>query len=378
MTWRTGTLDSFITLKRGYDLPSRLRVEGDVPIVSSSGVSGWHNEVKTKGPGVVTGRYGTLGQVFYMEEDFWPLNTSLYVRDFKGNDPQFVAYLLQTLQLEKWGATAAVPGLNRNVLHRIEVKAPPPEAQREIVGVLSAYDDLIANNRQRIERLEEAARLLYQEWFVRLRFPGHETASVENGVPEGWKQANLSSLVTTQYGYTESAQTDPVGPRFLRGMDINKTSYINWASVPYCPIEPSDFRKFALVKGDLLLIRMADPGKCAIIETEAEEAVFASYLVRVRLKADLITPYYTFFALDAPHYQAYMSGAATGSTRKSASAKLLVDYDILIPPKEVLKAFDDLVVPIREQITVLLKQNGRLAEARDILLPRLMSGEITP
>jgi type I restriction enzyme S subunit len=95
--WRSGKLGEFIELKRGYDLPKAKRISGAVPLVSSSGVSDFLAEAMVKGPGVITGRYGTIGQVYFVEQDFWPLNTTLYVRDFKGNDPKFVHYFLKTV-----------------------------------------------------------------------------------------------------------------------------------------------------------------------------------------------------------------------------------------------------------------------------------------
>ena len=99
--WRETTLGDVIELKRGYDLPKRQRVPGPVPLVSSSGISDHHTEAKVKGPGVVIGRYGTLGQVYYIQDDFWPLNTTLYFRDFKGNDPRFISYFLQGLDFSR-------------------------------------------------------------------------------------------------------------------------------------------------------------------------------------------------------------------------------------------------------------------------------------
>ena len=95
--WQEASLGEVIELKRGYDLPQRKRIPGSVPLVSSSGVTYYHAEAKVRGPGVVTGRYGTLGEVFFVPSDFWPLNTTLYVRDFKGNDPRFVSYFLRGL-----------------------------------------------------------------------------------------------------------------------------------------------------------------------------------------------------------------------------------------------------------------------------------------
>ncbi len=165
----------FSDSKRGHDLPSDLRVEGPIPVVSSSGITGYHNEAKAKAPGVVTGRYGTIGEVFFLDQDYWPLNTALYVVDFKGNNPRFTAYFLRSILSNYQSEKAAVPGVDRNVLHQLKVKVPDPTTQDAIVELLSSYDDLTENNRRRIALLEESARLLYQEWFVRLRFPATNT-----------------------------------------------------------------------------------------------------------------------------------------------------------------------------------------------------------
>lgn len=124
-TWTNCPLGDVLTLKRGYDLPKRKRVSGQYPIVSSSGVSDFHNKAKVKGPGVVTGRYGTLGEVFYIASDFWPFNTSLYVQDFKKNNPLFISYFLRTLPLKSQNVAGAVPGVNRNYLHMLPVSKPP-------------------------------------------------------------------------------------------------------------------------------------------------------------------------------------------------------------------------------------------------------------
>src|SRR3972149_3681758 len=168
MKWRTDRLGNVVTLKRGFDLPEAKRIAGDVPIISSSGIFGHHSEKKLDGPGVVTGRYGTLGEVFYVEGPYWPLNTSLYVIDFHGNDPLFISYFLRNHLKGIRSDKAAVPGLNRNDLHERQVKVPDVDIQHRIASTLSAYDDLIENNRRRIELLEQAARQIYKEWFVRL------------------------------------------------------------------------------------------------------------------------------------------------------------------------------------------------------------------
>jgi type I restriction enzyme, S subunit len=114
--WKRTNLGSVITLQRGYDLPQRNRRSGSIPIVSSSGIYDTHNQAQVHGPGVVTGRYGTIGEVFFVKEDFWPLNTTLFVSDFKGNDPLFVSYMLRTIDFASHSGKSGVPGCVRKVL----------------------------------------------------------------------------------------------------------------------------------------------------------------------------------------------------------------------------------------------------------------------
>lgn len=208
MSWTDCELGDVVTLKRGHDLPNDRRIDGDIPVVSSSGITGWHNEARAEPPGVVTGRYGTIGEVFYLDRPYWPLNTALYAIDFHGNDPKFVAYFLRNQLKNYQSEKAAVPGVDRNVLHKIKVRCPDPQAQERIVSILSAYDDLIENNRRRIVLLEQAARLLYREWFVHLRFPGHEAAKIVDGLPEGWSRGVIADLFDTSSGGTPSRKND--------------------------------------------------------------------------------------------------------------------------------------------------------------------------
>ena len=153
-------------MKRGYDLPAASREHGNIPIISSSGPTGFHSKSKVKAPGVVTGRYGTIGQVFFVNQDFWPLNTTLYVRDFMGNDPKFISYFLRGINFLAYSDKAAVPGVNRNDLHEAAVEVPDVAEQERIACVLSALDDKIELNRRMNETLEAMARAVFRDWFV--------------------------------------------------------------------------------------------------------------------------------------------------------------------------------------------------------------------
>ena len=196
--------EDFVTLQRGFDLPKTEMRDGPFPVVGSTSVIGYHNDFKVEPPGVVTGRSGSLGTVQLVREPYWPHNTSLWVRDFKGNDPRFVYYRLQELDLARFNAGAGVPTLNRNHLDSLEVDVPPLPVQLRVAGILSAYDDLIENNQRRIQILETMARALYREWFVEFRFPGHENvprvASSIGDIPEGWEVKKLGDIIELKYG----------------------------------------------------------------------------------------------------------------------------------------------------------------------------------
>jgi type I restriction enzyme S subunit len=152
--WEQKNLGEMLTLKRGYDLPESRRAEGDIPIVSSSGITGFHNEKKAVAPGIVTGRYGTIGEVFFLQQDYWPLNTALYVSDFKGNPPAFLAQLLKHALGGTLSDKAAVPGVNRNVLHRLTVLSP----QKRLIDQFAEFAHLTYQQIHALETTNQRLR----------------------------------------------------------------------------------------------------------------------------------------------------------------------------------------------------------------------------
>lgn len=192
--WRVKRLGSVATLQRGFDLPHRLRKPGIVPIVTSSGIEDFHCEARVKAPGVVTGRYGTIGEVFFVRQEFWPLNTTLYVRDFHENDPLFVSYLLRTIDFHTHSGKSGVPGVNRNDLHEIDVTLPPTKAEQEtIAAALSDADALIESLEQLLAKKRQIKQGTMQQLLTgKKRLPGFETKpgyrQTEVGViPEDWE-----------------------------------------------------------------------------------------------------------------------------------------------------------------------------------------------
>jgi type I restriction enzyme, S subunit len=172
-TWRKLSLGEVITLQRGYDLPHRDRKDGTIPIISSSGSIDTHNEARATGPGVVTGRYGTIGEVFFIAEDFWPLNTTLFVKDFKGNNPLFISFLLRTIDYQSYSGKSGVPGVNRNDLHEISVSLPPLSEQKAIATTLNDIDALITSlDRLIIKKRDIKQATMLQLLTGKTRLPG--------------------------------------------------------------------------------------------------------------------------------------------------------------------------------------------------------------
>ena len=156
-------IQDILVLKRGYDLPESKRINGQYLIYSSNGIAGSHNEYKVKGPAVITGRSGSLGTVQYTENNCWPLNTTLYVSDFKGNNPKYISYLLQMLHLEKYGSGSAVPTLNRNHLDNLEVTFHSLIEQQHIVDIIGSLDDKIESNNKIIEKIDKLGLSKYKK-----------------------------------------------------------------------------------------------------------------------------------------------------------------------------------------------------------------------
>ena len=220
--WREVTLGDVLTLQRGFDLPETERVPGSHPVIASTGPVGTHHAAAVQGPGVVIGRSGSLGGGQFINADFWPLNTTLWVKDFHDNDRRFCYYLLKSLNLADFNAGSGVPTLNRNHIHPLPVRIPPLPEQRAIAHILGTLDDKIELNRRMNATLEEMARALFKSWFVDFEpvrakmdgrwrrgeslpglpaehydlFPHRLVDSALGQIPEGWEVRGLDSIAT--------------------------------------------------------------------------------------------------------------------------------------------------------------------------------------
>lgn len=366
-------LGEVITLKRGYDLPNSKRKHGKYPIVSSSGTTDFHQDYKVKAPGVVTGRYGTIGQVYYVVSDFWPLNTTLFVEDFKNNNPKFINYFLQTLNFQAYAAKSAVPGINRNDLHLADVTIPDIYTQLKISELLSVYDNLIENNTHRIAILEEMAQRLYREWFVHFRFPGHENVKMVDSelgmIPEGWESGYLKGVAQNY--------RKPVNK-------VGRKLYNYYLPIDCLP------RKSFLLKD----VRPIDEAESSLIEFSENDIIMGAMRVYfhkivpapfsglTRSTCFVLRPqkssYFSFLLMMLYQNESieYANTISIGATMPYVTWGSFSNMRIIIPPLSIAEKYNQLVSPIVEKIKGMYFQNTNLRKTRDHLLPRLISGDI--
>lgn len=283
-----------------------------------------------------------------------------------GVDQRYMQYLLEA-QLDKFNLLVldqktTMGHVKVADLKSMRVDVPTLEVQRAIAAVLGALDDKIQSNQEVISSLDE---LFHARW--RALYESEASG----------REASLGDRVKTQYGLTASATEDPSGVKFLRVTDINKSNWIEWSAVPTVPSAVVAGNKYQLRKGDLLVARMADPGKSALYDDESVPAVFASYLVRLSPRS-YEEGLFVFGFLKSKEYADYAAASTTGSVQKNMNAKVIVDTMLRWPSDTALRDFAQEAAPLREALTSLVDENASLVRTRESLLPELLSGRVRP
>jgi type I restriction enzyme S subunit len=398
-SWIETTIGEQATLQRGIDITKAEQRDGRVPVISSGGVSSYHDTAAVKGPGVVLGRKGVVGSVFYVEEDYWPHDTSLWVKDFHGNYSRFVYYFFKSVapQIARMDVGSANPTLNRNHVHPMPIVWPPLAEQKAIADVLGALDDKIELNRRMNATLEAMARALFQSWFVdfdpvRAKLDGRHPAALDPAtaglfpdsfqdspigrIPTGWdaiplydtaqwvngaafksddfcatgegfpviKIAELKDGISVQ---TKWCQRDAGADRIIDTGDL----LYSWSGSPDTSLEA-----FLWSGGRGLLNQHI----FKVISPTAAEKRFVYYLLQ-SLRPVLVET--------ARNKQTTGLGHVTIADMK----RLLVCN----PSKEVLAVFDLKISPIFDKAFTNTLESRTLATLRDALLPKLLSGKIT-
>lgn len=386
--WREVDLGDVIELKRGYDLPSVERRPGSVPIISSSGESGLHCEAKVKGPGVVTGRYGTIGEVFLVESDFWPLNTSLYVRDFKGNDVRFVYYLLKTINWAQYNDKSGVPGINRNHVHEARVRLPEIGEQRAIAHVLGALDEKIKRNRLTNETLEALARAVFKNWFVeygpvlaKIQGRPQPALSAEiadifpagfdaEGVPQGWTIGSLRDLASLN----PESWTKKNSPAEVRYVDLANTKWGAIESTTKYSWNAAPSRAQRVLRPGDTIVGTVRPGNGSYSYVSSDGLTGSTGFAVLRPNS-IDNRELVYLAATSRENIERLAHQADGGAYPAVRPEAVIETALSLPPPRLIAAFSKTVSPMLMTTEQNKLESQTLASMRDLLIPKLLSGE---
>jgi len=374
--------------------------------MGSAGPNGTHSEFKARGPGVVVGRSGaSAGRVHYCPVNYWPHNTCLYVTDFLGNDPRFAYYCLGTLPLAAYNSGSAQPSLNRNFIYTIPVAVPSPREQREISDLLGGIDDRIDLLRQTNVTLEAIAQALFKSWFVDFDpvhakaegrepeamdaataalFPSKFDESKLGPIPKGWQVATISEHVDAERGLSYKGAGLTAADDGLPMHNLN--SVLEGGGYKYTGIKYYNgaYKERHLVEAGDIVVANTEQGHHhrligfpAIVPRRFANGIFSHHLYRVRVKKDSpVAHHWLYYCLMTPAVRDKIIGCSNGSTVNMLKPAGLQIPQMVVPPAKLCRAFDAIVEDLRTKIEDGVDRAETLAQLRDTLLPRLISGKL--
>ena len=362
-------------------------------MIASTGPVDSHNVPMVLGPGVVIGRSGSIGGGQYIREDFWPLNTTLWVKDFKGNDRRFCYYLLKSLDLTNFNAGSGVPTLNRNHIHPLPVRVPPLPEQQAIAHVLGILDDKIELNRRMNRTLEEMDRAIFNDWFVdfgptRAKMEGQEpylppelwdlfpdelVESEMGEIPKGWEAKTLSEFASLNpESWSKSSLPDEI-----EYVDLANTKWGTITSTQHFPRESAPSRARRVLRVGDTIIGTVRPGNGSFslvgIDNLTGSTGFAVLRPIHQQFRELI-----YLAASNPDNIERLSNRADGAAYPAVRSEVVIETNVVAPnaSSHILQCFSELVQPVIDKAEENNASTRTMSAMRNELLPLLMSGEL--
>lgn len=383
--WRLTKLGDEFELVYGKSLPKTKRIEGDYPVYGSGGITGTHNQFLVRGPGIIIGRKGTVGSVYYEQKDYFPIDTTYYVTPSNKYDLKFMYYFLKTQSLDKMNSHSAVPGLNREEVYKKSIMIPDIKEQKAIAEILSSLDDKIELNNAMNETLEEMAQALFKRWFVDFEFPnekgqpykssGGEMVESELGmIPKGWDIITIKEFGEVITGKTPSTKVkDNYGDKypFITIPDMHNNIFVLNTERYLSQLGNNTQPKKLIPSNSLIVSCIATVGLVAINSQDSH----TNQQINALILNDIKKLYYLYFALKGQSQYLNLLGSS-GTTTKNVNKSMFEKIKIINPEQKMISEYHKICKPIFEVILENMKQNNYLKETRDSLLPKLMSGEI--
>jgi len=364
--WETRTLAEFIELQRGFDLPHRTRRPGAYKVLSSGEAHGWHDEWKVTGPGFVVGRATNIGRPTWSNEDFWPLNTTLFAKDFRGNDPRFAYYWFLANDLSAYNSGSVQPMLNRNYIANISIDVPPLAEQRSIAATLSVLDEKIESNERASKLISELASQRFRAVVLENDFSLVPLGALTHVVKgRSYKSAELADSTTALVT--------------LKSIDRNGGYKANGLK-PYI--------------GDYRLAQVVVPGEIVVAQTDLTQgAEVVGRGVRVPASADyetlvasldlaIVRPAedmpieYLLGLLMSDDFHEWCRSRVTGTTVLHLAKDAIPTWPAPLVSPEKQRAYADDVGALYQRLDSLAAETARLIALRDAILPELLAGRI--
>ena len=393
-------LGEILELQRGYDLPSSQQKAGNVLVAGSNGIIGYHNEIRGNHPCITVGRSGSVGKVHYYEQPTWAHNTALFVKDFKGNNPQYLYYFLKNLHLDEMfvKGSSVVPSLDRKVVHSLVVPFHKEVVcQKRIALVLSNIDRKIELNRAINQNLEAMAKQLYDYWFVQFDFPNEEgkpykssggamvwNEKLKREIPKGWKDITLNAFIDKNkggdWGYdTPKDGTIRVG--CIRGADIIK---LNSVPTRHITLKHSDR---LLEDGDIVIeISGGSPvqatGRVAlitkgVIERNEGALVCSNFCQSFSMKKRAYSEYFYYLWRNLYDNDNMFNFEGKTSGIKNFQTDVFLANHWFEAQDQLIEKFHAIISKYHLMIDQNISENNSLIKQRDELLPLLMNGQVS-
>ncbi|TVU80273.1 restriction endonuclease subunit S [Pseudoalteromonas neustonica] len=397
--WSNTNIGDFAPLQRGFDLPNRDRIDGNYPVVYSNGVMNFHNTYQVKGPGVITGRSGTIGKVHYVNEDYWPHNTALWVKQFNNAIPKYVYYLYTYIGFDRFSSGSGVPTLNRNDAHSFAITVPTKkEEQSAIANALSDVDALLTELENLIGKKQAIKTATMQQLLTgKTRLPQFATYTegTDEGKNKGTKPSELGEIpedwgVQTVYELAEGQKslfddgdwieaeyiTDK-GVRLIQTGNIGVGSYQEKANKKY--ISESSFIKLKckeLKQGDLLICRLAEPaGRACIFPDIGEEKIITSVDVTIfRPPVETVNREYLLHYFSTNEWFSSVLEQVGGTTHKRISRGALGRIRVPIPKLAEQTAIATILSDMDNEIQTLEQRLAKTRQIKQGMMQQLLTG----
>lgn len=365
--WIECTLGDLITLQRGHDLPKSKMQEGRYPVVASNGIIGFHNAYTTDEPSITIGRSGNVGKPFIYYGKTWSHNTTLYVKDFKGNNPTFIFYLLKTIDLANYAGGSAVPTLNRNHIHTLSIKVPSDIKDQKIIGdFLKLFDDKIEENARINNHLLEQASTLFNHAIQQSNSVSYTELGLLADVKGGKRLPKGVNLITI-----------PNKHPYIRVRDLNNVVFASLSNdYEYVDDETQkSISQYIVSTGDVLISIVGTIGLTAIVDWTLDKANLTENCVKLtNLKK--VTPEYLLLFLRSLQGIEAISRGTVGAVQLKLPIKNIQSIAVPLLCVEELQPLYEMLSAIFSQISTNIVEMKQLADIRDTLLPKLMSGEL--